>query len=63
MFPKMSASPWEEERGEVKGGQVEGDPYVAVVQSAHLTRHVGGAVHMLVFAFMHGVRTSLVFRV
>ena len=26
----------------------EGDPYVAVVQSAYLTRHVGGAVHMLV---------------
>ena len=40
----------------------EGDPYVAVVQSAYLTRHVGGAVHMLVFAFIHGVRTSVVWR-
>ena len=28
---------------------------MAVVQSAYLTRHVGGAVHMLVFAFIHGV--------
>ena len=41
----------------------EGDPYVAIVQSAYLTRHVGGAVHMLVFAFIHGVRTSVVLRV
>ena len=41
----------------------EGDPYVAVVQSAYLTRHVGGAVHMLVFAFIHGVRTFVVLRV
>ena len=41
----------------------EGDPYVAVVQSAYLTRHVGGAVHMLVFAFIHGVRTSVVLRI
>ena len=40
----------------------KGDPYVAVVQSAYLTRHVGGAVHMLVFAFIHGVRTSVVWR-
>ena len=35
---------------------------MAVVQSAYLTRHVGGAVHMLVFAFIHGVTTSLVWR-
>ena len=41
----------------------EGDPYVAVVQSAYLTRHVGGAVHMLVFAFIHKVRTSVVLQV
>ena len=40
----------------------EGDPYVAVVQSAYLTRHLGGAVHMLMFAFIHGVRTSAVWR-
>ena len=40
----------------------EGDPYVAVVQSAYLTRHLGGAVHMLVFAFIHRVRTSVVWR-
>ena len=40
----------------------EGDPYVAVVQSAYLTRHVGGVVHMLVFVFIHGVRTSVVWR-
>ena len=40
----------------------EGDPYVVVVQSAYLTRHVGGAVHMLVFAFIHGVGTSVVWR-
>ena len=38
----------------------EGDPYVTVVQSAYLTRQAGGAVHMLVFAFIHGVRTSVV---
>ena len=41
----------------------EGDPYAAVVQSAYLTRHVGGAVHMLVFAFIHGVGTSVVLQV
>ena len=35
---------------------------MAVVQSAYLTRHLGGAVHMLVFAFIHGVRTSVVWR-
>ena len=40
----------------------EGDPYVAVVRSACLTRHLGGAVHMLVFAFIHGVTTSMVWR-
>ena len=40
----------------------EGDPYVAVVQSAYLTRHVGRAVHVLVFEFIHGVRTSVVWR-
>ena len=40
----------------------EGDPYVAVVQSAYLARRLGGAVHMLAFAFIHGVRTSLVWR-
>ena len=34
---------------------------MAVVQSAYLTWHV--AVHMLVFAFIHGVRTSMVLRV
>ena len=33
---------------------------MAVVQSAYLTRHLGGAV--LVFAFIHGVRTSVVWR-
>ena len=33
---------------------------MAVVQSAYLTRHLGGAMHMLVFAFIHGVRTSVV---
>ena len=32
---------------------------MAVVQSAYLTRHVGGAVHMLVFVFIHGVRTCV----
>ena len=36
---------------------------MAVVQLQYLTRHVGGAVHMLVFAFIHGVRTSVVLRV
>ena len=36
---------------------------MAVVQSSYLTRHVGGAVHMLLFAFIHGVRTSVVLRV
>ena len=36
---------------------------MAVVQSAYLTRHVGGAVHMLVFAFIHGVRTFVALRV
>ena len=36
---------------------------MAVVQLAYLIRHVGGAVHMLVFAFIHGVRTSVVLRV
>ena len=40
----------------------EGDPYVEVVQSAYLTWHVGGVVHKLVFAFIHGVRTSVVWR-
>ena len=35
---------------------------MAVVQSEYLTRHLGGAVHMLVFAFIHGVRTSVVWR-
>ena len=40
----------------------EGDPYVAVVQCAYLTRHVGGAVHMLVFACIHGVTTFVVWR-
>ena len=35
---------------------------MAVVQSAYLTQHLGGAVHMLVFAFIYGVRTSLVWR-
>ena len=36
---------------------------MAAVQSAYLTRHLVGAVHMLVFAFIHGVRTSVVWRV
>ena len=40
----------------------EGDPYVAVVQSAYSTQHLSGAVHMLVFAFIHGVRPSVVWR-
>ena len=35
---------------------------MVVVQSAYLTRHLGGVVHMLVFAFIHGVRTSMVWR-
>ena len=35
---------------------------MAVVQSAYLTRHVGGAVHMLVFAFIDRVRTFVVWR-
>ena len=40
----------------------EGDPYLAVVQSAYLARHLGGIVHILMFAFIHGVRTSKVWR-
>ena len=35
---------------------------MAVVQSAYLTQHLGGAVHMLVFAFIHGVKTSVLWR-
>ena len=31
-------------------------------ESAYLTRHLGGVVHMLVFAFIHEVRTSVVWR-
>ena len=38
----------------------EGDPCVAVVQPAYLARHLGGAVHILVIASFHGVRTAVV---
>ena len=40
----------------------KGDPYVAVAQPVYLARHQGGAVHILVVASFHGLRTSVALR-